>query len=191
MSNIPNEGYALTISGLLRKRAEILADLTAIREKAASLTNDLHSMDRVLMSLGYTGDLDAQKPSQRTRMFVRGELRKFVLDTLREAGEPLSSRELAIRRAQFEGKDPTDDGHHVPRQPDSQRAQQPGRGAEGAHRDGRVRLRVGWLVTYVGLGHPSTAVARNDHFMLLAKQHLPHRLSQQVACHFGFPCTQD
>lgn len=103
-----SEGYANAISGLLRKRAEMLAQMADIREQIAVLSNDLESIERILETLGYDGDL----PTKATRvprvvLFYRGELRQFLRQSLKEHG-PSTSRELATRLVAIEGKDGRD-----------------------------------------------------------------------------------
>ena len=95
-----------TISGLLRKRGEILDELQAIRERQAVLANDMASLDRVLETFGYDGDLQSATPrANRVVLFYRNELRHYLLGELAKAGAPLSSRELAERIVTVEGKD--------------------------------------------------------------------------------------
>ncbi|HTV70182.1 MAG TPA: hypothetical protein VMF90_16770 [Rhizobiaceae bacterium] len=102
------EGYANTIAGLLRKRGEMLANLGDLREQIAVLSNDLESLERILETLGYEGDL-MTKASRAPRivLFYRGELRSFLRQSLKEHG-PSTSRELAERLIQIEGKDGRD-----------------------------------------------------------------------------------
>ena len=53
-------------------------------------------MDRVLGTLGYTGNLDAEMPRQKRQVvFGKGELTTNILRELRMAERPLTSRELA------------------------------------------------------------------------------------------------
>jgi hypothetical protein len=101
-------GYQNTISGLLRKRGEMLASMADLREQIAVLSNDLESIERVMETLGYEGEL----PTKATRvprvvLFYRGELRGFLRQSLAEHG-PSTSRELAMRLVQIEGKDGRD-----------------------------------------------------------------------------------
>lgn len=103
-----DETYQHTIAGLLRKRGEMLANLSDLREQIAVASNDLESIERVLETLGYDGDL----PTKATRaprivLFYRGELRQFLRQSLKEHG-PSTSRELATRLIQIEGKDARD-----------------------------------------------------------------------------------
>ena len=94
-----------TISGLLKLRDDTMAEIAALRERAAQLHNDLEAIDRVLVTLGYDGDLAGRAVRQsRLVIFHRNELRQFLLRELRK-GEPLSSRDLAERICSEEGKD--------------------------------------------------------------------------------------
>lgn len=97
---------ANTISGLLRKRGELLDELQAIRERQAVLSNDMASIDRVLETFGYEGDLQSTTPrSNRVVLFYRNELRHYLLGELAKANAPLSSRDLAERIVTAESKD--------------------------------------------------------------------------------------
>lgn len=90
------ETYEHTISGLLQKRADLLGEAEHIRDRLAEIKNDIGAIDRVLGTLGYTGDLDAQMPRQKREViFGRGELSRAVLDQLRGADGPITSREIA------------------------------------------------------------------------------------------------
>jgi len=90
------ETFEHTISGLLQKRADLLGEAEGIRDRLAEIKNDVGAIDRVLVSLGYEGDLDAQMPRQKREViFGRGELTRAVLDELRGADGPMTSREIA------------------------------------------------------------------------------------------------
>lgn len=100
------KAYANTISGLLRKRSELMGDAQRLREQLAHVGNDIEALDRTLISLGYQGDLKGVQPrGNRVVFFARDELRRFLLDELRKATEPLSSRDLAEKIIGLEGKD--------------------------------------------------------------------------------------
>ena len=102
--------YTNTISGLLRKRSELMAEAQRLREATAVVSNDIESIERVLAVLGYGGDLKGVAArSSRIVYFHRNELRRFVLEKLREAkGETVSSRSLAETILSVEGKDSRD-----------------------------------------------------------------------------------
>lgn len=90
------ETFEHTISGLLTKRADLLGEAERLRDRLAKIKNDISAIDRVLGSLGYAGDLDAQMPRQkREAIFGRGELTRAILDELRGADGPMTSREIA------------------------------------------------------------------------------------------------
>ena len=78
-----DEGYDLTIHGLLRKRTELLASLESYRDKVAATANDIRSVDRVLTSLAYEGELDLLQPRKRVLNYIKHEVRRFILDELR------------------------------------------------------------------------------------------------------------
>lgn len=100
------EPYANTISGLLRKRSELMGDAQRLREQLAHVGNDIEALDRTLVSLGYQGDLKTVQPrGNRIVFFARDELRRFLLDELRKAAGPVSSRDLAEKIIGLEGKD--------------------------------------------------------------------------------------
>jgi hypothetical protein len=100
------EGYQHTIAGLLQRRAELQDETAVLRERMAATANDIEAIDRVLDALGYEGDLPNRTARQeRIILFYRGELRDFLLKELKASPKPLSTRELAQRLCQTEGKD--------------------------------------------------------------------------------------
>ncbi|CAN2534621.1 IS1595+family+transposase+ISNwi4 [Methylocapsa aurea] len=103
------ETFEHTISGLLKKRADLFNEAERIRDRLAEIKNDIGAVDRVLGTLGYTGDLDAQMPRQRRQvLFGRGELTRAILDELRTATGPLSSRDIARAILSVNEMDPRD-----------------------------------------------------------------------------------
>lgn len=75
----------------------------------AEIKNDIGAIDRVLSTLGYTGDLDAEMPRQKREvLFGRGELTRAILDELRDAPRPLGSREIAQGIVALSGQDARD-----------------------------------------------------------------------------------
>lgn len=103
------DDYDHTISGLLRKRHELMQEIAMIRERLALVSNDVESIDRVLDAFGYKGDLpDKTTRTPRVVLFYRNELSRFVMEQLRTATEPMTSRDLAERIVAIEGKDKYD-----------------------------------------------------------------------------------
>jgi hypothetical protein len=110
--NARTETYEHAISGLLTKRADLLSEAVSLRDRIAAIKNDVDAIDRVLGSLGYTGDLDAQMPRQKRHVvFGRGELTRAILDELRGATGPLTSREIAQAVVALSGQDARDRKH--------------------------------------------------------------------------------
>lgn len=103
------ETFEHTISGLLKKRADLFNEAIRLRDRLAEIRNDIGAIDRVLGTLGYTGDLDAAMPRQKREViFGRGELSRAVLNELRERGEPLTSRQIAQAIISLRGDDARD-----------------------------------------------------------------------------------
>jgi hypothetical protein len=99
--------YEHTIGGLLQKRHEMMEEVAATRERLAILSNDIESLDRVLETLGYSGDVKLTPRVPRVVLFYRGELRQFLLGLLRERGA-LTSRQMAEALITSESKDDRD-----------------------------------------------------------------------------------
>jgi hypothetical protein len=75
----------------------------------AVIANDIEAIDRVLEAFGHRGRLRAVSPrAARIILFYRNELRQFLQAELAKAGRPMSTRELAERICQIEGKSPQD-----------------------------------------------------------------------------------
>ena len=80
-----------------------------LREEMAKVGNDIEALDRTLLSLGYKGGLKAVAPrGARVVYFHRDELRRWLLNELRQAHGPVSSRDLAEKIIGLEGKDCAD-----------------------------------------------------------------------------------
>lgn len=103
------ETFEHTVSGLLTKRADLFNEAQRIRDRLAEIKNDVAALDRVLGTLGYTGNLDAEMPRQKRQvLFGAGELTRAILDELREATEPMASREIARAILAVNEQDPRD-----------------------------------------------------------------------------------
>jgi hypothetical protein len=103
------ETYEHTISGLLSKRADLFNEAIRLRDRTAEIKNDVDAIDRVLGTLGYTGDLDREMPRQKRHVvFGKGELTRSILDELRGATGPMGSREIAQAIVAVSGQDARD-----------------------------------------------------------------------------------
>jgi hypothetical protein len=74
-------------------------------DEAANLA-DIAAIDRVLVNvLGFTGDIEEQtRDFRREALFGRGELFRTVIAVLREANEPLTTRQITERVMATKGK---------------------------------------------------------------------------------------
>ncbi len=84
-----------TISGLMSKRAEFIKRHAELLKEAKRLSSDIDTLEATIKLFG--GDIATLKRVRR-RIATRpahGMLQRFVLDKLREAGEPLTSLQLA------------------------------------------------------------------------------------------------
>lgn len=101
--------YEHTINGLLTHRREMLTEAERLRDRLAEIRNDVLALDRTLKTLGYEGDLDAMMPRQKRQViFGRGELLRAIMDELRNASQPMRSREIAQALIAVRGEDPRD-----------------------------------------------------------------------------------
>ncbi len=103
--------HANTISGLLQRRSELMADARELRERMAVVGNDIAALDRTLETQGYQAEMPTPvgiQSSIRVAYFHRNELRRFCLDELSKADGPVTTRDLAEQAIRLEGRDPRD-----------------------------------------------------------------------------------
>lgn len=109
MRTARTDTFEHTITGLLKKRADLFNEAERIRDRLAEIKNDIGAIDRTLGVLGYAGDLDAAMPRQKREViFGRGELSKAIMSELRHAEGPLSSRDIARSIVSMRGEDARD-----------------------------------------------------------------------------------
>ena len=92
-------GYDLTLSGLLRKRAEMAGQVEAMQARLGQLIADLSHIDSAIRV--FRPDIDLadlpEKLAPAPFTGFRGEIQRFLLDELRKANHPLSTFDLADR----------------------------------------------------------------------------------------------
>ena len=86
-----------TVAGLVAKRGQLLKVRKGLEAELRTVTCDLDHLDAAIRLFD-----PAHTPAARKRYAVqhraqRGHVKRFVLDALREATEPVTSRELAER----------------------------------------------------------------------------------------------
>ena len=86
-----SKDFSMAINGLMSRRSFI------VTEAPETLTDDLAAIDRALVLLGFTDDPNAFMPRQRNRrIFRKGEMLRLIRGVLRDATEPMSSREICL-----------------------------------------------------------------------------------------------
>lgn len=97
------------ISGLLKKRENLLRQSSDLREQMAVIAGDIEAIDRTLDAFGFTGDLEGKTArGSRIILFYRNEPRQFLTEQLRKASKPTTPRALAEAICQVEGKQAAD-----------------------------------------------------------------------------------
>lgn len=92
------DDYQLTIHGLLRKRGELTAEVETLR---AQLDTRLAALDHIDATIRvFKPDIDIQdmpeRPAPPANAAFRGEVQRFLLDTLRAAAEPRTTSQMAV-----------------------------------------------------------------------------------------------
>lgn len=112
-SNIIPEGseYAAVLHGLVRKRAEFAGNLERQQAQVRDLQRAIAHVDAVLMLLNPDVRIERIRPKHTAPLHAAGygEITSVVIDCLREADAPLSSRALAqsvIEARELEKDDP-------------------------------------------------------------------------------------
>lgn len=91
-------GYSVTINGLMTRRSSLISD------KPDTMTEDIAAIDYVLKLCGFNEDPQQYMPKLRKRgIFAKGEKRKLIMQELKNADKPISSRDICL--AILAGKD--------------------------------------------------------------------------------------
>ena len=87
------------LSGLIRKRAEITAQVEELQMQLRQLIMDADNLDGAIRIFKPDMDLAEIRPKAVPRQHVafEGEVRRAVLDALRETGLALTIKDLALR----------------------------------------------------------------------------------------------
>jgi hypothetical protein len=103
-------GYDLTLSGLLRKRAEMAGQAEALRVQLQGQLSALDHVDSVIRIFRPDIDLEdlPERPVAPALSGTRGDLQRFLIDQLRKANHPLDTFELAEAVMRERGLDPED-----------------------------------------------------------------------------------
>ncbi len=87
------------LSGLIRKRQEIAAELDGVQAKLRQLMLDIDAVDATIRLFQPDIDLDVVKvrPTPRRHEASRGDTSRLILSLLRKASQALSHREITQR----------------------------------------------------------------------------------------------
>ena len=93
------------LSGLIRKRQEVAAELDAAQSRLRQLILDIDALDATIRLFQPDIDLEAVKvrPTPRRHEAHRGDTSRLILSLLREAGDGLSHREVTRQVMQARG----------------------------------------------------------------------------------------
>ena len=99
------------ITGLVKRRAEIAGELTVAHAQVAKLAQDLAAIDAALAVVAPDMEVEAIRP----KLFRppddwanRGQMSRLVLSILRQARDPLTTREIAAQMILERGMDAGD-----------------------------------------------------------------------------------
>ncbi len=104
------EATSPVLSGLIRKRAEMTGEADALRARLAAIAANLGHVDAVIGLFDPDFDLASIRPKRPRAPDATkpGEMSRFVLDALREAGEPVPTPVMAARLMAERGMDDQD-----------------------------------------------------------------------------------
>jgi hypothetical protein len=89
--------YVLT--GLVKRRAEVTGEIEAIHERLKVLLTDLESLDATILQFDPSHRVEAIRPRALrppADWSNRGQMSRIVLSILRQAAEPLTTRDIAL-----------------------------------------------------------------------------------------------
>jgi hypothetical protein len=89
--------YVLT--GLVKRRAALAGEIESTHDKLRQLVTDLENLDATILQFDPKHSVEAIKPKAfrpPKDWANRGEMSRFVLSLLRQAAEPMTTRDLAL-----------------------------------------------------------------------------------------------
>ncbi len=89
--------YVLT--GLVKRRATVTGEIEAIHERLKQLLTDLESLDATILQFDPAHRVEAIRPRSLrppADWSNKGQMSRIVLSILRQAAEPLTTRDIAL-----------------------------------------------------------------------------------------------
>lgn len=90
------EAHNPVLAGLIRKRQELTGELETAYGRIAALTETLRALDQTIRLFDPGTALDEIAPKQRRYVAQPGEISRAIRETLRDAGKPLTVREITL-----------------------------------------------------------------------------------------------
>lgn len=84
-----------TVSGLLSKHKDLSLLREKYRDEVKKITLDLYHLEATIRLFDPEASANELKQNVARRRAAKGSIKRFVLSTLREAPEPMTSRQLA------------------------------------------------------------------------------------------------
>jgi len=103
MTNEINYNRPNTVSGLVAKHAELSALRDKYKAEIKKLTVDIDHLDAAIRLFDPNADSYAIKQYVVKHRAAKGSVKRFVLNTLREASDPMTSRQLTELWAEDRG----------------------------------------------------------------------------------------
>jgi len=91
---------AFVVSGLIKRRAELAGDIEKAHECLRRMVQDLENLDATILQFEPDFRLEAIKPKAfrpPKDWSNRGEMTRICLSILRQAAEPLTTRDVALQ----------------------------------------------------------------------------------------------
>src|SRR5262245_26068328 len=88
------------VSALVRRRAELAGDIELAHERLRQMVLDLETLDATLVMFDPSYQVESIKPKAfrpPKDWSNRGQMTRIILSVLRQATEPLTSRDIAVQ----------------------------------------------------------------------------------------------
>lgn len=95
-----DDGNSFVLPGLVRKRAELAGDIERTQADLQNMIRDLEHLDSTIRLFDADYQVEAIKPKSfrpPDDWARRGEMTRIILNVLRQAAEPLTTRDIAIQ----------------------------------------------------------------------------------------------
>jgi hypothetical protein len=95
------------LNGLVKRRSELAGEIEAVHEALRKMVTDLENLDATIVQFDPDFKVETIKPKgfrPPSDWSNRGQMSRIILSTLRQASEPLTSRDIALQLLGRTGK---------------------------------------------------------------------------------------